>query len=173
MTSRSVVRRALPEDYVGIWKLFDMLHEENAMVGMSKEKLDWILSRVLFPDQIPPEDTGLRGYMGVIGPVGGELEGFILMCIGSFWYSNDMILEEYANFVHPDHRKSNHAKTFVNYAKRLSVEIGLPLVIGIISNTRTAAKVRLYRRQLPEAGAFFVYNAERFGSDKEPQVGIT
>lgn len=173
MTSPSRVRRAVPEDYAAIWQLFDLLHKENAMVGMSREKLDFILMRVLAPETIPPGDTGLRGYMGVIGPVGGPLEGFILMCIGTFWYSNDLILEEYANFVHPDHRRSNHAKTFVNYAKKLAVEIGLPLVIGIISNQRTAAKVRLYRRQLPEAGAFFVYNAERFGSKGAEVVGAT
>ncbi len=162
MPSPSVVRRAVAEDYDAIWKLFDLLHEENAMLNMSKAKLDWLLGRILYPDLIPPGDAGLRGFMGVIGPVGGPLEGFIILCLGTFWYSDEIILEEFANFVHPEHRKSNHAKTFLSYAKHLAEQVGIPLVIGIISNVRTAAKVRLYRRQLPEAGAFFVYNSDKY-----------
>lgn len=157
MNCQSIVRRAVVADYDGVWELFRLLHAENAMLSMSKPKIDWMLDRIFRCDQLPPTDMGLRGYMGVIGPVGGQLEGFILLTISSFWYSDDLILEEYANFVHPSHRKSNHAKTLVGYAKYLSDRISIPLLIGIISNTRTAAKVRLYRRQLPEVGAFFYY----------------
>jgi hypothetical protein len=36
----------------------------------------------------------------------------------------------------------------------------MPLVIGVISNIRTEAKIKLYERRLPKAGAFFVYNRE-------------
>lgn len=162
MNTPSIVRRAVAADYDGVWELFRLLHAENALLSMSKPKIDWMLDRIFRADQLPQNDLGLRGYMGVIGPLGGQLEGFILLTISSFWYSDDIILEEYANFVHPDYRKSNHAKTLVSYAKYLADRISVPLLIGIISNTRTAAKVRLYRRQLPEAGAFFVYNSNKF-----------
>lgn len=158
----SIVRRATPKDYKGIWELFRLLHQENGIFTLSVPKLDWLLNRILHTDEIPPEDPGLRGYMGVVGPEGGHLEGFILLVLGSYWYSDDIILEEYANFVHPDHRRTDHAKTLLGYAKYLSDKIGIPLSIGIISNNRTAAKVRLYRRQLPESGAFFLYNCQGF-----------
>lgn len=158
MSTPSIVRRALPEDRDGVWRLLDLLHAENGMFMMSKDKINWLLDRVLNPESIPEGDTLTRGFMGVIGPV-GALEGFILMVLGSFWYSDNIILEEYANFVHPDHRRSNHAKVLLAYSRHISDQVGIPLVVGIISNIRTAAKVRLYRRQLPEAGSFFIYNS--------------
>ena len=158
MTSSSIVRRAGKEDYEGVWELFRLLHAENGIFTISERKLNWVLERILNPESISEGDVGLRGFMGVIGPV-GRLEGFILMVLSSFWYSDDIYFEEYANFVHPDHRRSNHAKTLLGYSRNLSDQVGIPLVIGILSNVRTAAKVRLYRRQLPEAGSFFLYNA--------------
>lgn len=159
MTSTSIVRKATPADRSGVWELFRLLHEENGIFNLSEHKLNWLLDRILSPESIPEGDTGTRGFMGVIGPV-GALEGFILMVLGSFWYSDDIILEEYANFVHPHHRKSNHAKVLLSYSRHLADSVDVPLVIGIISNIRTAAKVRLYRRQLPEAGSFFLYNSK-------------
>src|SRR5437879_10465909 len=152
MSSLSIVRRAMPEDRDGVWELLRLLHAENAMFSLSDDKLNWLLNRVLQPESIPEGDTGARGFMGVIGPL-GALEGFILMMLGTFWYSDDIILEEYANFVHPDHRRSDHAKVLLSYSRHISDQVGIPLVVGIISNIRTAAKVRLYRRQLPEAGS--------------------
>lgn len=158
MTSPSIVRRATPEDRDSIWRLFNLLHAENGIFKLSESKVDWLLNRVLYPERIPESDTQMRGYMGVIGPP-NQCEGFILVSIGCFWYSDEPHLEEFANFVHPAHRNSNHAKTLLGWSKQLSDRIGLPLLIGIVSNTRTEAKVRLYRRQLPEAGAFYLYNA--------------
>lgn len=158
MSSPSIVRRATPEDRDSIWTLFHLLHAENGIFPLSEPKVDWLLDRVLHPENIPEGDNGLRGYMGVIGPP-NKCEGFILVSIGNFWYSTEPHLEEFANFVHPAHRNSNHAKTLLGWSKQLSDRIGIPLLIGIVSNTRTEAKVRLYRRQLPSAGNFFLYNA--------------
>jgi hypothetical protein len=70
------------------------------------------------------------------------------------------MLEELANFTHPDHRKSKHAETLLQWTKMLSDKLEIPLTIGIISNVRTEAKVRLYRRHFPYMGGFFVYNRE-------------
>lgn len=158
MSHASIVRRAGSDDRDGVWKLFDLLYDENAMFQRSERKIDYLLDRILDYDRLDPTDGGPRGFMGVIGPV-GELEGFILLVLSSYWYSEDIMLEEYANFVHPEHRKSNHAKTLISYARNLADRVNIPLSIGIVSNVRTEAKIRLYRRQLPEAGSFFLYNA--------------
>ena len=160
----SVVRKALPADYDSIWQLLELLHKENGIFNLSKGKVDWLLNRILYPEKIAENDMGQRGYMGVIGQEGGHLEGLLLLTIGCPWYSEDIYFEELANFVHPDHRKSDHAKTLIAYSKYIADKVGLSLVIGVLSNTRTAAKVRLYRRQLPEAGAFFVYGSPHFAS---------
>lgn len=159
MSSSSVVRPAHPEDYDEIWKLFRLLYKENAVFSMSEPKLNWILQRVLYPQLIPQNDTGLRGYIGVIGEP-GNLEAFILMIIASYWYTDELHLEELATFVHPNHRRSRHAQALLNYSKKMSDAIGIPLLIGIISNKRTESKVRLYRKHFPEAGSFFLYNAK-------------
>ena len=160
MTSASIVRKAVPEDRDSIWDLFRLLHEENGVFNLSEHKINYLLDRILLPEKISEGDNGVRGFMGVIGPV-GKLEGLLVMVLGSFWYSDDIIFEEYANFVHPDHRKSNHAKALLAYSRHMSDNVKIPLVIGIISNLRTAAKVRLYRRQLPECGSFFLYNSAK------------
>lgn len=162
MSSASIVRRATPDDRKSIWVLLRLLHEENGVFTLSEPKLNWLLDRILHPERLSEGDTGVRGFMGVIGP-SNALEGLLLMTLGAPWYSDDIILEEYANFVHPDHRRSNHAKVLLSYGRHISDQVGIPLIMGIISNIRTQAKVRLYRRQLPEAGAFFLYNAESHG----------
>jgi hypothetical protein len=158
MTSPSIIRRAVPEDRESIWTLLKLLHAENGVGSISEHKVNWLLDRVLYPESIPEGDMGPRGYMGVIGPV-GQVEGMVLLNVGSYWYSDEPLLQEMMNFVHPNHRKSNHAKTLLSWGRYMSDKTGVPLLIGVLSNTRTEAKVRLYRRFLPEAGAFFLYNA--------------
>ena len=158
MTSISVVRRALPEDRESIWELLLLNHEENGIFPLSERKVNWLLDRTLYPDSIPEGDMGPRGYMGVIGPI-NQCEGLIFTVIGDFWYTESFHFEELTNFVHPDHRNSNHAKALIGWSKQVADQVRIPLLIGIVSNNRTAAKVRLYRRQLPECGAFFLYNA--------------
>lgn len=160
MTSPSVVRKAVPADRKSIWDLFHLLHKENGLFPLSEQKINFLLDRTLYPERIPEGDMGLRGFMGVIGPV-GRLEGLLIMVLSTFWYSDEIMFEEYANFVHPEHRKSNHAKALIAYSRHMADNVEIPLVIGIVSNIRTEAKVRLYRRQLPEAGAYFLYNAKK------------
>jgi len=47
-----------------------------------------------------------------------------------------------------------------DFAKKVSDTIGLPLVIGVLSNQRTKGKIKLYERQFGEqSGAFFLYGA--------------
>lgn len=154
MTAPSTVRLALPGDYHEIWRLFLQSHKENGLFSLAPEKVEWLLQRALFSDLIPLGDTGTRGIIGVIGPV-GNLEGLVFLTIGTYWYSNDPHLEEFMVFVDPECRRSNHAHALVQWMKDQVEATKLPLVTGIISNIRTEAKCRLYRRMLPKAGEFF------------------
>lgn len=156
MTSESIVRSATPEDKAEIWRLFRLLHQENAMFAICEPKVDYYIDRLLHPETIKLDDTGPRGFIGVIGPV-GALEGCIMLTVGTMWYSEEFTLDEHLNFVDPEHRASNHAKALIRYAKDCSDKIGVRLVIGILSTKRTAAKVRLYERELVPAGAFFIH----------------
>jgi len=136
-----------------------MAHEENALFPLAPDKVEWLLKRVLFPEQIPEWDTGPRGAIGVIGPV-GALEGLSFILLGEFWYTRNKNLEEIIVFVDPSFRQSNHARAFINWMKLQSEITGLPLITGVMSNHRTEGKCRLYGRMLPKLGEFYAY----FGS---------
>ncbi len=162
MASPSVVRAAVPEDRSEIWRLFRLCHAENGMLSMSERKVDYHIDRLLDPSSITANDSGPRGLIGVIGDK--KLEGAIMLGFGSPWYSDEITMDEYLNFVDPAHRASNHAKTLISYAKHMVDQIrltheNLKLIIGVLSTKRTAAKVRLYERQLIPCGAFFSYPA--------------
>jgi hypothetical protein len=79
------------------------------------------------------------------------------------WYSNAWILEEKIIFVDPEFRnaKGGRARRLCEFSKKVSDDLGIPLMIGVLSSHRTAAKIKLYERQFGEpAGAFFLYGAK-------------
>lgn len=167
MTSPSTVRIAKPDDHHEIWRLFLMVHKENGVFPLSPEKVEFFLQRALYPDRIPLGDTGPRGTIGVIGPI-GSLEGFVLVFIGCYWYTDQRHIEEYSVFVDPEHRASGHAQALIQWMKDQVEITKLPLVTGIISNHRTEAKCRLYRRMLPKIGEFFLCGPK--GSSMSPAL---
>lgn len=156
----SVVRTAQPREEEDIMQVCRELHEENGLFDMDETMVRAMLRRAF----------DRRG--GIIGVIGGPgaIEAVIFLIISNFWYSQQPHLEELFSYCRPQYRRSGHAKSLVEFAKRCSDELYMPLVIGIVSNIRTEAKVRLYRRQLSEpAGAFFVYNSP--AAAKELQHG--
>ncbi len=154
MSAPSTVRIAKPDDYQEVWRLLLTVHKENGIFALSPPKVDWLINRILNPDLIPLGDTGVRGAIGVIGPI-GSLEGLVLVTLGTYWYSEDLHLEEFTVVVDPEHRKTGHAQALVQWMKDQVEITKLPLITGIISNIRTEAKCRLYRRMLPKIGEFF------------------
>jgi GNAT superfamily N-acetyltransferase len=154
MTSASSVRIAGPDDYQEIWRLLLQGHNENGIFTLSPRKVAWFLTRALLPETIPPGDTSTRGVIGVIGEV-GALEALVFVTIGEYWYSDDKFIEEFLVYVDPEHRRSGHADALLKWMKKQVELTGLPLMTGIVSNHRTEAKCRLYRRNLPKAGEFF------------------
>lgn len=145
----SRVRHASPADEMELVDICTRLHEENGIFPMAVPKVRAMLHRAF-------ERRG-----AVVGVVGKDpIEGCICLAIQTEWYSEQWFLGELFNFVLPEFRASTNAKDLIAFAKMCSDEIGLPLLIGIVSNHRTVAKVRMYRKHLGEpAGAFFVYGA--------------
>ena len=77
------------------------------------------------------------------------------------WFSDEFQLLELFNFVRPDSRASDFAKSLIGYAKTCAEGLGIDLMIGVLSNERMEAKVRLYGRMLPKAGELFCYRPAR------------
>src|SRR5262249_22035918 len=133
-------------------------HEENGVFPIDPERLDWWLTRMLQPELLSPLDADPRGVIGVIGDP-EHLEGVAFLVIGRLWYSSERHLEEFIVYVDLLHRHSNHSKALIEWMKEQSRLTGLKLLTGIFSlQPRTEAKVRLYQRYLPKAGAFFCFN---------------
>lgn len=141
------VRKALPPDKPSIMEMCEENHRDNGQFSLSIPKVETMV------------DKAFSGGGAIIGVVGsGQVEGMILLNISQFWYSADWCLEEIQNYVRPAYRKSTHAKDLINFGKRCSDELGIPLVIGVVSNDRTRAKLELYRRQLGDpCGGYFLH----------------
>lgn len=144
------VRKATPDDFVGIMDMCHQLYAENGAVGV-----DWMLVQNAVIQAI----NGEQASMGVIG-AHDALEGMIYLRISHMWYSADVILEELFNFVAEPYRRSKNAQALLEFARSSADKLECPLLIGVISNTKTESKVKLYSRYLgAPAGAFFLYNA--------------
>lgn len=143
-----VVRYAEPADYPQIIALGEELHEENG-----HSAIDYDIAEAAIMEAINRK----RALIGLIGPVGG-IEGIVFLRFASFWNSSDVFLEELFLYVPPEFRKTANAKTLLLFADNAAKQLGLPLMIGVLSNHRTKAKLKLYEKHLgqPVGGYFFV-----------------
>ena len=145
------VRLAVQKDIPQLIALGHQLHKENELMPLSERAILEAVTRAVRQD---------RAMLGVLGPV-GAIQGGIYLTIGRFWYTDDFHLEELFTYVSPEFRRTENAKALVEFAKSSATHLRVPLLTGIISNDRTAAKVRMYERLLGKpAGAYFLYGAK-------------
>lgn len=147
------VRIGTPDDVDNIMELALNACTENGFV-------DAVPARLL--TEIWPALNRDHGLIGIIGEPGEKPEAAVLLRIGSMWYSDQQVLEEKAVFVAPEFRgaKAGRARRLVEFSKQAADTLGIPLIIGILSDHRTEAKIRLYERQFGKpSGAFFLYGA--------------
>jgi GNAT superfamily N-acetyltransferase len=147
---RLPIRLADEQDELGILDMFKMMHAEQPYHPLNLGKVAAMVRLAIRPG------SERRGLLGIIGDR-HDLKAGIFMLIDPIWYSDDWQLLEFFNFVRPEYRRLGFAQDLIAYAKRCSDQIGLDLTVGVFSNIRTEAKIRLYRRWLPPMGAFFCY----------------
>lgn len=146
-TCPSSVRVITAADEEAVYDLLMLLYAENAMASMSEAKVRGMIRRAT-------EKQG--GLIGIIeGPDG--VEASIGLILNTWWYSDEWHLEEMWTFVHPDHRKSSHARDLIDFAKWAAEAMSVPLLMGILTQHKADAKVRLYRSMIPQVGALFVH----------------
>lgn len=148
------IRVGTPDDVYGVMDLALMACEENGLINPDPSRLLEHIWSALNKD---------RGLMGIIGYPDQPPEAAILLRISNLWYGNEDLLEERALFVRPEFRsaKGGRARRLADFAKQAADELGIPLLIGVLSNHRTEGKIRMYRRIFGEpAGAFFLYNGK-------------
>lgn len=145
------VRLAELEDIPSLMALTRLAAEEDAQHPYDAEKVFNVIRRHF-------EKTG--GLVAVVGPRGEPVRGYLIMIIDEIWYSPDYQLLELSLFVDPEHRRSTNARQLMAFSKQASESLKLDLTIGVLSNERTAAKVRLYRRNFNSVGEYFVYRPQ-------------
>jgi len=154
MAEELKIRLGTPEDESAMLDLALRAWEENGIKGVNPEKMLGMIKPALYLWQ---------GLVGIIGKPDEKIEGAVLLRTSQMWYSDEWMLEEKAIFVDPEFRsaKGGRARKLCEFSKKVADDLGIPLIIGVLSNHRTEAKVRLYERQFgPPAGAFFLYNVQ-------------
>lgn len=142
------VRIATKKDEQNIFDLLCRLWDENALFSMSPEKV---------LDAIRHGTRHEGGIIGIIDDKNGNPIASVGLGISQYWYSQEYFLEEKWIFVSPEHRKSDHAKNLIDFAKWCSENMNLILNMGIISTHRTEAKIILYKKRMTQVGAFFMH----------------
>ena len=152
------VRIATALDLGELMVLCQEMHEENFVLPMSVEKVKGVLENAT-----RPEIELRRGIIGCIGEP-NCIEAAIALAIEPLWYSDEPAFQDYLNFVRLPYRNTSHSSDLIAWAKAMSDHFSIPLIAGIVSNQRTQAKVRHYRRALGDpVGAFFIYGATTGG----------
>lgn len=147
------IRLATTADMEEVMRLAISACKENAFLDASAE----LLAREIYPALCLD-----HGLCPVIGPPGGAIQGLVLLRCGKMWYSDRMILEEKAVFIYPEFRsaKGGRATKLIDWSKRAADALGMPLIMGVLSGTRTKGKLALYSRKFGEPmGAFWMYGA--------------
>jgi hypothetical protein len=153
-TKEPFIRLGMPEDFKEVMELCELATEENGFVNPNMDKV---------AQEIWAGLNQNYGVIGLVGKPGEKIEAGILIRVGNMWYSDGFVAEEKAIFVHPDYRsaKGLRAQALCNFSKKFADDLGIPLMIGVLSNQRTKSKIRLYERIFGEqAGAYFLYGAK-------------
>lgn len=145
------LRIGTPQDVHEVMSLAIAASQENGLVNASKVRLLQTVWPALNQD---------HGLVGCIGKPGGEIEGMVVLNVGTLFYSDDPCVEEKVVFVKPEFRnaKGGRARKLCEFSKSVADRLTLPLIIGVFSSEATKAKMGLYKRIFGEpAGLYFLY----------------
>jgi len=144
------VRLAVKEDFEEILNLMKNACSEDSQHSFAEDKVISMIMRYY----------NKQGVMiSVIGEIGRPV-AYVLSEVCPVWYSDEWQILELSLYVSPEHRKSTYAKQLMQFMKTASEGLKLDLTIGVFSNSRTEAKIRLYQRQFPQVGAYFCFRPD-------------
>jgi predicted N-acetyltransferase YhbS len=154
MSAQLVLRVGTPADIEPVMQMAQEACDEQAIFPSSIKKIQEVNVPALRCE---------NGIVGILSTKEGEVVGATVLRVVEVWYSEQKVLEEAFIFIKPEYRssKGGWARKMCEFSKKLSDDLGIPLIAGIVSNVRTEAKIRLYERQFGKPnGAFFYYNAQ-------------
>ena len=138
-------------DEAKLYRFIEEGHHESAIFPMSCYKVNQLIDAAI--NRTHPIVIGV-----IDSPTADEFAASICIVYEQPWYTDEWALNEYWNNVRPDYRRSSYAKDLINFGKWVAETSSKTLQMGIVTTERMEAKIRLYRRQLTQTGAYFVYN---------------
>ena len=150
-TRSADVRYAAPNDLDAMMEIGHMAARENGVGNVNVHKLLALMWRAVNHD---------KAIAGVIEGPTGTLEAITLLLIEEQCHSRDPVLVEQSVYVRPDYRsaRGGRAAKLTEFNKQLAMRLEMPLLIGVLSNDRTAAKIRLYERIFGKpSGAYWLW----------------
>lgn len=161
----SYVRLAEDRDEDTLMEMTRLVHDECGLRTADDAPLPFCEDKVrgTLRDAINPSDRAdpSRLYIGVIEN-GDRLEGSVCLSICEPWYSNVRYVAEMWNVVLPPYRKSRNFDLLIAFSKQVALALKSPLLMGVMSTERQAAKMRLYERTfgVRPYGGYFLFNGE-------------
>lgn len=152
------LRIGTPDDMHEVMSLAIAAAKENGLVDANQV----LLAKTVWPAL--NQDHGLVGC--IQKKSGGEIEGMVVLQVGTLFYSDQPCLEEKVVFVKPEYRaaKGGRARKLCEFSKSAADKLGLPLIIGVFSSVETQAKISLYKRIFGEpVGLYFLYGGRTGG----------
>jgi GNAT superfamily N-acetyltransferase len=145
------LRFATREDVPAVLALLRGLHAETPHAPLSEARLRATVGAVLAGGSI------------ILTMAGDDPVGTCGLMVEAPWFSDAPWVRDVWLYVHPDHRRTPHARALIRCAKRYAAALPAPLQMEVAggpaagSVRRVAAKMRLYRRELGEpTGATWV-----------------
>lgn len=154
------VRVGTPADFHTMLPFCQEMHDENGVARLNPAKMIGTLQCLL---------AKYYGIVGIIDGDNGEVAASVGLAVSEWWYSDDQHLEDRWTFVSAPYRRrwGSAARLLIDWAKLAADEMNMPLIMGVMSSHRTVAKIKLFERQLPLAGAVFVHNNPFFAEKQE------
>lgn len=149
------LRLGTPDDMHEVMDLAIAAAKENGLVNASQV----LLAKTIWPALC--QDHGLVGC--IQSKNGAQIEGMVVLQVGTLFYSEEQCLEEKTVYVRPEYRaaRGGRARKLCEFSKSAADKLGLPLIIGVFSSVETQAKIGLYKRIFGEpAGLYFLYGGK-------------
>lgn len=105
--------------------------------------------------QVMIEACLARGIVLVSLSDDGVIVGTVGLICEQPWWSEEWQLEDRWVFVHPEFRRTGHARALLRAARGAAIQVGLPLLVAHVGQ-RAKGKLRLFQREFGEpVGAIF------------------
>lgn len=146
----------------------DMKEVMDLAIAAATENALMTANQVLLAQAIWPALNQNHGLVGCIGKPGSEIEGIVVLNVGTLFYSDEPCVEERVIFIKPEYRsaKGGRARKLCEFSRSVAERLGLPLLIGVLSSEMTKQKIELYKRVFGEpSGAFWVVGRKTGGHE--------